>query len=184
MRLVFVLVHLMTLVLVSFSLYAADASVMKAFNGEQYGYTISYPADWKVYDHKDGVVVFKTEESKGAYPTTVNIQTIYTTKAKGSYPTVKALMDDFEKNAKRHADAVKFLERHPITLVEPNGDKLVGEETTMLFKDHGKQLKQWQVMVMTTDGNLFQAWAYRAPEERFAITLPLAKKMLGSWDIE
>src|SRR5258708_7326080 len=95
--------------------YADKAPGMQVFEGSKYGYHIDYPATWKVYDHNDGVVVFKTQMNKDAYPATVNIQTIYTKKDQGSYATVKDLMDDFEKNADKHADNVKLLDRKPIT---------------------------------------------------------------------
>lgn len=163
---------------------AAEKPDMKLYDGAKYRYTISYPAGWHVYDRNDGTVVFKDNSKKSAYPSSVNIQTIYTKKANGTYKDVKELMDDFSEQAKHAATDVKFLERKPITLIEKNGVKISGEETMMSFRDHGKTLKQWQVMVVTNDGKLFQAWAYRASEQNFDKYLGVAKKMLDSWNIK
>jgi hypothetical protein len=170
--------------LVSFSLYAKENPVMQPFNGSQYRYTISYPSDWRVYDHRDGVVVFKYQPNKTTYPVSVNIQTIFTKKEQGSYASVKDLMDDFVKNAKKHTDDAVFSDRKPFSLDNPQGETLQGEQATLTYRDHGKTIKHWQVMLITKDGSLFQAWAYRAPEDVFQTSLPLAKDMLATWIIQ
>jgi len=170
------------LLLLSFPLYAEKT--MQSYNGAKYRYTISYPSGWQVYDHNDGVVVFKAKSDKLIYPVSVNIQTIFTKQDTGTYASVKDLMDDFVKNAKRHADVVKFIERKPFSLANPLGATLQGEQATFTFRDHGKTIKQWQVMLMTKDGNLFQAWAYRAPADVFQMSLPLANDMLSTWIIK
>src|SRR3982751_4529472 len=90
------------------TVYAKNDLEMKLYNGEKYHYTIQYPANWHVYDHDDGVVVFKKLGLRAVYPTSINIQTIYTKKAKGSYTNVKELMDDFEVNGLSQAENVKF----------------------------------------------------------------------------
>lgn len=168
---------------ITLSAFAADNASMKQFNGEKYRYTISYPSDWRVYDRNDGTVVFKEITHGSVYPSSVNIQTIYTKKAKGTYKNIKALMDDFVGQASKSVQDVKFLDRKPLTLVEADGTRISGEEAIMSFSDHGRKLKQWQVMVMTNDGKLFQAWAYRASDRNFDANLGVAKEMLHSWKI-
>jgi hypothetical protein len=170
--------------MVAASVYAAADVATKLYDGKKYHYTIQYPADWHVYDHDDGVVVFKKLGLRSVYPTSVNIQTIYTKKAKGTYANVKELMDDFTANAKSDVTNVTFSERKPIILIDTNGVKIHGEEITMSFEAQGTKLKQWQVMVITDDGRLFQAWGYRAAETNYELDLPAAKNMLNSWVFE
>lgn len=170
--------------MIAASVYAKTALDMKEYNGAKYHYTIQYPTDWHVYDHDDGIVVFKKLGLRNVYPTSVNIQTIYTKKAKGSYANVKELMNDFEDNALKQAADVKLSDRKPITLIDPNGKKIHGEEITMTFEAQGAKLKQWQIMVITDDGRLFQAWAYRADINSYDLDLPVAKEMLNSWIFE
>ena len=163
------------------SVFATQSDLSNIYESREKQYSIHYPASWQVHDHGKGMVVFIGKVGK--LPLSVNIQTIFTKKAHGEYPTIKALMDDFWYDVPKHTDQVKFLERRPILLVEPDGAKLSGEQATLTFKERGVTFKQWQIIVMSRDGVLFQAWAYRAPLKDFDTNRPLAEDILASWEI-
>lgn len=166
---------------VTTAVFADPGSLTQTFSTKDYGYTIQYPAGWHYIDRGKGVVVFKGNE---AYPLSVNIQTIYTKQGGGEYKSVKDLMNDFYTQVPMHTNDSKFYERKPIVLSEPDGTKLYGEQTTLSFREDGTTFKQWQVMLVNKDGNIFQAWAYRAPVEYFDSQYAAAAAMLNSWIIK
>lgn len=165
------------------SAFASNDSLTNVYDSAEKQYSIHYPATWQYKDLGKGAVVFVEINGKKPHLTSINIQTIFTKKAHGTYPTIKALMDDFWSQVPKHADQAKLYDRKPITLVEPDGTKLTGEQTTLTFKEYGVTFKQWQIMVMTNDGILFQAWAYRAPIQDYDANLKLAESMLATWVI-
>lgn len=142
-------------------------------------YTISYPANWRMFERGQGVVVFKPKPGTAFL---INIQTLLTKQAGGTYPDVKALMDDFYSQVPKHVNHAKFIWRLPIELMQPKGESLVGEQTLLTFEEGGQTLKQWQVMLVKK-AKVFQAFAYRAPLAQFDATKPLAEAMLHSWII-
>lgn len=151
---------------------------MRSFVSQAYHYSIHYPASWQCHAKDQGVVVFNTQAAS------VNIQTIYTKKGGGHYASVKDLMDDFQSQVPRHTQHAHFLERHPFVLTQTTGEKLTGEATTLTFYENGQTLKQWQIMLISRDGLIFQAWAYRAPVKEYADNLTDAVAMLRSWVID
>lgn len=165
------------------NVYANYGLLKRTYESKEKQYTIQYPTNWQFIDEGKGAVVFRGKAGKSSLPVSVNIQTIFTKKARGEYSSVKALMDDFWSQVPRHTEDVKFQGRRSIMLVESDGTKLSGEQTTLTFKENGETFKQWQIMVMTKDGRLFQAWAYRAPLKYYNANLSLAQSMLTSWRI-
>lgn len=93
-------------------------------------------------------------------------------------------MDDFWSQVPRHTENATFLYRKPIVLVEPNGVKHNGEQTLFTYKENGETFKQWQMMTTDSNGIIFQAWAYRAPEKYFTDNQPIAAAMFASWVID
>jgi hypothetical protein len=162
---------------------SASAAALHTFTSKTYHYSIQYPADWKLYDKGKGVVVFKSTTNNQQHEAMVNIQTIFTKKGGGKYASIKDLMDDFWSQVPMHTQAAHFLERNPVILIEPDGTKLSGEQTLFTFREDGKSYKQWQTMIMSRDGILFQAFAYRSTAADFAASYPLAKAMFASWII-
>lgn len=161
--------------------YANSNSLTHAFDSTAYHYSIHYPENWTPRDLGNGVVVFRFSSIKPSYKLLVNIQTIYTKKAGGHYATVKDLMDDFISQVPLHTSRSHFSDRKPITLPQPNSNSYSGESITLTFNENGQVLKHWQVMVMSRDGRVFQAWAYRAPVQYYDINYPIASAMLATW---
>lgn len=164
--------------------YAGDVALTETFSNPLYHYTIQYPSDWKCDDRGQGVVVCRNHQNKNTPALSINIQTIYTKKADGKYATVKDLMDDFRQQVPMHTRNAVFLERKPVLLKEPDGTYRDGEETVFLFRENGITYKQWQVMMLNSDGNLFQALAYRAPEKYFASYYSLAEQIFSTWSLD
>lgn len=163
--------------------YAKQGDLSQSFISKSYRYAILYPASWKCADHGKGVVVFKGSGIDPHYPLMINIQTILTKKAGGEYVSVNDLMNDFRSQVPQHTQHAKFIDRNPIELLEPDGSKLYGEETLLTFYENKQTFKQWQIMMVSHDGMLFQAWAYRAPQAAFDANRPIAESMLRSWVI-
>jgi len=178
-----VLLAFMTMYFIS-AVFAAENPLPNLFTSKAYHYSIRYPAAWKMRERDDGVVVFAAQDAKLKKIFTINIQTIYTKQGGGKYKSIKDLMDDFGTQVPMHTEDAKFLDRNSFALSEPDGSTLSGEQTTLTFKENGQTYKQWQVMLINHDGNLFQAWAYRAPITVFDANRQLAASMLASWVID
>ena len=92
-------------------------------------------------------------------------------------------MDDFEVQVPMHTQDAHLFDRKSFELSESNGKKISGEQIYVTFKEGKQTYKQWQIMLMSADGILFQAFAYRAPSQYFDEYLPEASAMLASWII-
>ena len=169
--------------IVTSNAYAENDTLTNVFASNLYQYSIRYPTTWKLAEHGEGVVVFTGQDAQSKRHFTVNIQTIYTKKGGGKYKSIKDLMDDFRSQVPIHTQEAKFLDRAPFDLKETDGSTTSGEQTTLTFKENKQTYKQWQIMLTSKDGKLFQAWAYRAPIESFDANRPLAASMLASWII-
>ncbi len=165
------------------NVWANHPLLTQSYENQEKQFSIQYPTSWKMHDEGKGTIIFLKKEGKSSLPISVNIQTLFTKKARGEYSNVKALMDDFWAQVPKHNEDANFIERRPITLIESDGSKLLGEQTTLTFKENGQTFKQWQIMVMNQNGTLFQAWAYRAPLKEYNSNLKLAQAMLISWRI-
>lgn len=154
---------------------------MLKFNSNDSKYNIEYPSTWQGFDRGEGVVVFKNNMQQTGYPVMINIQSIYTKKGGGKYPTIKALMDDFYSQVPKHVDNAKFTDRSPYVLTQANGVSWTGEQTYLTFVVNKHTIKQWQIMIVSPDGKIFQAFAYRAPLEYFDANKETADAMLKSW---
>ncbi len=148
------------------------------------GYEIKYPKAWKSHIGENGVVFFAYEIPDTKVIIKANIQTIFTKAGGGKYKDVKDLMDDFLIQAPRHSQHAKLFDRKPIELAGPDGAKLSGEQITLTFEENKQEYKQWQIMMMSQDGKLFQAFAYRAPIKYYDEYLPGVTAMLDSWVIQ
>lgn len=51
------------------------------------------------------------------------------------------------------------------------------------WRKEGGTLRQWRMVIVRSNGNIFHAWAYAAPIEQYDLYLPIAKAMLASWTL-
>ena len=163
---------------------AMGAEVNDTVTLQRNGYLIHYPKNWKIHYGEKGEVVFSFTAPDTKSKISTNIQTIYTKAHSGKYKSVKELMDDFLIQVPMHAQDARLFDRKPYTLTEPDGSHLTGEQITVTFIENKQTYKQWQIMLMTDNGVLFQAFAYRAPLPLYDEYLPVANSMLTSWVIQ
>ncbi len=159
-------------------------TVSRLYDNRNSGYSIKYPLGWS-YDDKSvkGAVIMRGKEGTDSYNVTVNIQTVLTKKTGGKFTTVKEFIDDMKAQAKSQALGPKYLESGPITFNEPNGSIVKGEYLILTYKLNNVDIKQWQIVVLRNDDQVFYAWAYTAPANLYDKELPVAKRILESWSI-
>lgn len=148
---------------------------------DRYRYQITYPNTWQPHDDNNGTIVFIYPIPNTKLTAMVNIQSIYTKAGGGKYKSVKDLMDDFLIQVPMHTVNAKLFDRKPYT--QPGAPQLTGEQIYVTFKQGNQTYKQWQIMLVTADGNLFQNFAYRAPQQYYDAYFPAASQMLESWQI-
>ena len=162
----------------------ADANAMtNTYDNQESRYTMKYPASWEYEKSGDGTVIFSGRRGTPDYFSTVNIQTVLTKKSGGDFSTIKQFMSDIKHQAVSESPGVKFLESGTVDIAERDGSKDHGEFTVFTYKYKGKEFKQWQVVVLRADGQVFYAWAYTSPIEQYPKNQAVAKAMLESWTI-
>lgn len=161
----------------------APQKLTKKYDSTESRYTIQYPSSWEYEVTNDGTVIFSGRRGSPAYFSTVNIQTVLTLKSGGDFKTVAAFMADIKQQAKNQSPNVKFLEQGPIQLFDKGIGKEKGEYAIFTYRFKGQDFKQWQVVVLRDDGQVFYAWAYTAPVKQYDDNVAVAKAMLESWVI-
>ena len=159
-------------------------ALAEEYNNTGSRYSIRYPVDWS-YDDKStkGAVIFRGKEGTSAFLATVNIQTVLTKQTGGKFSTAKAFMADLKSQAEQQPLKAKFLEKGPIVFNMPNGTKVSGEYLILTYQFNNFDFKQWQIVVLRNDNQVFYAWAYTAPANQYDDSLAIAKSMLESWII-
>lgn len=159
------------------------SSKLYTYDNHDSRYSIKYPKDW-VYDQSNpGTVIFSGKQGTPEFFSTVNIQTILTKKSGGDYEDVKAFTDDINKQAKKESSEAKFLEQGPISITAVNGLKMEGQYLIFTYKYRNIMFKQWQIVLLRNDGQVFYAWAYTSPVAQYDKDLPIAQEMLKTWVI-
>lgn len=163
---------------------ASDAPVtLNTYDNKDSRYSMQYPSNWQYERAGDGTVVFSGKRGTDSFFSTVNIQTVLSKKNGGDFSSVKQFMIDIKHQALTQSPGVKFLENGPFTIKEKNGTQDEGEYLIFTYKYKGKEFKQWQIVVLRNDGQVFYAWAYTSPVAQYANDLATAKAMLTSWMI-
>lgn len=156
---------------------------LNTYDNKESRYTLEYPSNWEYEKAGDGTIIFSGKRGSNSYFSTVNIQTVLSKKNGGDFSTVKEFMTDIKSQAMSQSPGTKFLESGTTTVTEKNGQKDKGEYTIFTYKYKGKEFKQWQVVVLRHDGQVFYAWAYTSPVSQYPNDLAVAKTMLESWVI-
>ena len=91
-------------------------------------------------------------------------------------------MKDLKKQAISQSPGIKFLESGPVSIADSDGKKMQGEYSTFTYKYKGELFKQWQVVVLRNDGQVFYAWAYTSPIEQYKTDQDYIKTNAGVMD--
>lgn len=146
-------------------------------------FSINYPADWE-YEAKKGTVILGGKRGTPSYFSTVNIQTVLTKKTGGTYSNVKEFMDDLKKQAFAGSTDVKILAEGPIQVEESSiRKKMDGRYMVFSYTYKGERFQQLQFVFLRHDGDVFYAWGYTAPIDRYEPDYPIAKAMFATWSV-
>jgi hypothetical protein len=161
-----------------------DSTAMtKVYDNADSRYTLNYSPLWEYEKTSDGTIIFSGKRGTPAFYSTVNIQTVLSTKTGGDFSRVNQFMADIKHQAVSQSAAVKFLENGPVEITEKNGAKDKGSYTVFTYQYKGKVFKQWQVVILRNDQQVFYAWAYTSPLDQYESDLMVAKAMFASWTI-
>lgn len=155
----------------SLGAFSDTVQLENLFYEQSFGYSIGYPGDWTYTKPREYSIVFSGQEGTPAYHSTVAIENIVSAKAGGTYESIKAVVDDYKCKLVTSAEDVCI---H--TSEYPAGDGFVAE-----FTYQGVTLRQWRVVIVRSNENIFHTWAYASPIEQYDTYLPIARAMLDSW---
>lgn len=161
------------------TIYAADTGKVlgKVFQEKGFGYTIEYPADWIYTTQSTHTVIFGWKKEAE-----VSIHNLLSTKHKeGQYKDIDAIIEEYEKQLKTAQDAKIY---HPEPFVyKKDGVTLTGKQFMAEYTLQGERYKQWMIIILRNDGEVFHVWIYVSPVKRYETYLGIAKAMLDSWVI-
>ncbi len=159
------------------------SSQLKRYENVDSRYTIDYPANWDVDASEKGTVIFSGPKNTPSFYSTINIQTVLTKNSGGEYKTIKLFMDDIKHQAMAQSPNTKFLESGSFNVKDVKGIDLKGAYMLFTYSYKNVVFKQWQIVVLRNDNQVFYAWAYTSPMDQYTNDLPTAKRMLASWAI-
>lgn len=155
----------------------------KIFKSQEDRYSINYPENWGNSLSAQGALILNGKPGTLSFLSTVNIQTIFTKQFGGGFSNLKDFMDEVKRQAEKETSHAKFLKSGVFQLKQTDGTKLNGEYLLFTYDLQGKMYKQWQIVVLRNDGEVFYTWAYTSPIEQFDYDLPTAKAILKTWSI-
>lgn len=155
----------------------------KTYDNKDSRYTIRYPAHWMLEKSGPGTIIFSGEQGTPSYFSTVNIQTVQAKKIGGQFSTVDEFIQDLKNQGKTQAKDITFSEQGPITIKGPDGADAKGQYIIFTYNYRNHDFKQWQVVVLRHDEQVFYAWAYTSPRSQYDADLSVAKEMLKTWSI-
>lgn len=164
-------------------LFNTPGRLTKTFNNTDSRYTINYPVDWEVDQTAKGTVVFSGREGARSFMSSINIQVVLTKKMKGEYATVDEFIKDIKQQVKGQSTNASFLDEGAIEIKEKDGLFAKGKYIVFTYEYSGMMIKQWQIVVLRADDQVFYAWAYTSSVDEYETDLPIAKEMLSSWMI-
>jgi hypothetical protein len=166
------------------NIYAAETGKVlgKVFQEKGFGYTIEYPAGWIYTTQSAHTVIFSGKKETEAYYSTVSIHNLLSTKHKeGQYKDIDAIIEEYQKQLKTAQDAKIY---HPEPFVyKKDGVKLTGKQFMAEYTLQRERYKQWMIIILRNDGEVFHVWIYVSPVKRYETYLGIAKAMLDSWVI-
>jgi hypothetical protein len=166
------------------NIYAAETGKVlgKVFQEKGFGYTIEYPAGWIYTTQSAHTVIFSGKKETEAYYSTVSIHDLLSTKHKeGQYKDIDVIIEEYEKQLKTAQDAKIY---HPEPFVyKKDGVKLTGKQFMAEYTLQRERYKQWMIIILRNDGEVFHVWIYVSPVKRYETYLGIAKAMLDSWVI-
>lgn len=161
-----------------------EVALPNVFESVNNKYSINYPADWEYTQPDKASVVIGGKKDAASYVSTVNIQTVLTKKSGGSYSTLKEFMNSLKKQALQLSPDTKFLAEDVINLdKKSNRIPMQGRYAIFTYTYKGQAIKQMQFIFLRDDGQVFYAWAYTSPVDRYDIDYPIAKAMFASWSV-
>jgi hypothetical protein len=156
---------------------------VKTYQNHDSRYSIQYPGDWEVDTPEQGLVVFNGPRDTPAFYSTINVQTVLTKKNGGEYATIDDFIKDIKKQARLQSKDTKFLNQVPYSLPRGALDPLKGTSFEFIYTYQHVTFKQWQIVLLRPDNQVFYAWAYTSPLDQYDKDLSIAKAMLSSWTI-
>jgi hypothetical protein len=165
--------------------YPSDKNVpaIKTYQNRESRYSIQYPGNWEADSTEQGLVVFNGPKDTPSFYSTINIQTILTKKNGGEYASIGDFIKDIKKQARLQSKETKFLNQTPYLLPRGTLEPLKGESFEFIYTYQHVTFKQWQIVLLRPDNQVFYAWAYTSPLDQYDNDLNIAKAMLSSWTI-
>ncbi|EKD70208.1 MAG: hypothetical protein ACD_46C00601G0005 [uncultured bacterium] len=160
-----------------------DQSLINMFDNQLSRYSIKYPNSWEYEKENDSTLILGGKRGTRSYYSTINIQTILTKYTGGSFLTVKNFMRDIVKQIKHQSPDAKVIEKGPVELMGADGKKIHGEYVIFTYTYDALPYKQWQVVVLRNDKQVFYTWGFTSRVGQYENDLSLAKAMLASWVI-
>lgn len=153
----------------------------KLFRDDKLGYYIKYPVEWVYEKPSEYQVVFSGVKGTQAYYNMVSVQVFASSKRGGQFKDAAAFIEELKKQLR--LKNAKIYDEKVFVYASERAKTLTGAQFLTEYKRHGKEYKQWHVIVPDKSEEVFYVWSYVSLINQYDTYLGRAKEMLSSWKI-
>lgn len=166
-------------------IYHGDSlnALSKNFDNKDDHYRINYPVSWSFNETPQGTLTLNGKPGTPSFQSSVNIQTVFTKRTGGHFSNIDEFMTEVKTQAAALTVHPAYIKSGPIVVRLQDGQRLRGEYLVFTYQANGQVYKQWQIVVLRQDKQVFYTWAFSAPVAQYDKDLPIAQAMLRSWSI-
>ncbi|MBT4888574.1 MAG: hypothetical protein HON65_03360 [Rhodospirillales bacterium] len=149
------------------------------FSEVSFGYSILYPATWRIGKADDFTVVFTGPSQNETPALAITIQNVTSPIVAQPQHMAKAVMQQLKTQMAYGVPDVRHV---------GGGDIIIaGIECIQLISDFNRlsfPYRQWSIIIPRPTGNIVHVWTYSAPLDRFNDNQAIIETMINSWRFE
>ncbi|SDG36970.1 hypothetical protein [Roseospirillum parvum] len=157
-------------------------ALTQQFAEPDYGYRLSYPADWAATRPEPFTLVLSGRLDSAQFHTTISVVNQPAGRPDDPEASAERLLRRYLNEIQAAATKAEVLTTAPF-LLRRDGPFLRGTQAVTQFRRAGAWVRQWAVAVGRRDAPVVHLWIYSAPVELFDATRPLAQAVLESWHL-
>ncbi|MFN3077708.1 MAG: hypothetical protein ABT940_12690 [Alphaproteobacteria bacterium] len=147
-----------------------------------FGYTLQYPAGWRITRPGRFAVVFGGAPETAAFYTTVSLDNRLSPHPGEPRRGASAILSLYLKELGAKARGVRVETQVPF-LYRQDDVALDGYQAVTEFDGQTERMRQWTVVIPRRSGTVVHVWMFTAPFNEFERALPTARAILDSWRI-
>jgi len=157
-------------------------ALSNTFKEPNFGYAMSYPADWTYAYQAPHIVVFSAKNGVNG-EATISVWNLNSTKVPdGRYKDTDAVVEGLANQLKVAKNLIVY---HPEPFPYNKGKtRLMGKQLIAEYTIQGDKYRQRVVVLPRPAGDVFHVWSFVAKVKSYDDNQPTAQAILDSWTIQ